>query len=87
MASGGSYNAPSAEDTRAGFGNDTQMDSMVGGGSNGGHGGPAGVTNTPLFGDYKKYVSLLLFNIYLMHVILLELLHPRHSHTHTHTHN
>ncbi len=65
MAAGGSYNAPSAEDTRAGFGNDTQMDSMVGGG--GGGGGPVGVTSTPLFGDYKKYVQSL---------------HIPHTHTH-----
>ncbi len=53
MAAGGSYNAPSAEDTRAGFGKDTQMDGIVGGG-NGGGGVGGGVTGTPLFGDYKK---------------------------------
>ncbi len=52
MAAGGSYNAPSAEDTRAGFGKDTQMDGIVGGGNGGGSSG--GVTGTPLFGDYKK---------------------------------
>ena len=51
MASGGSYNAPAAEDTRAGFGSDSPMDGNVGAG--GGAGGQ-GMTNTPLFGDFKK---------------------------------
>ncbi len=50
MAAGGSYNAPSAEDTRAGFGNDTQLDGLVGGSTV----AATGSTNTPLFGDYKK---------------------------------
>lgn len=50
MATGGSYNAPAAEDTRAAFGRDTPMDDNVGGGG----GGPGGITNTPLFGDFRK---------------------------------
>lgn len=50
MASGGSYNAPSGEDTRAGFGNETQMDGIIGGGGDGG----GGISNTPLFGDHRK---------------------------------